>query len=102
MAQSCPLPNMKPCPTCEKPMGLVRILQLDCPYEIGLFKCERCKWELCMHMESGKPQGDPVKSQDAPSPTVPLTPEELPRDEAPKLTYRWGRATPHAVDTLEV
>jgi hypothetical protein len=45
-----------PCPTCNSPMGLVRVSPLDRQYDLHFFKCEVCKCEVCSHME-------PVASQ---------------------------------------
>jgi len=45
------------CPTCNSPMGLVRVSPLDRQYDLRFFKCEVCKCEVCSHMETGTSQG---------------------------------------------
>ena len=90
------LSHSKPCPICHLPMGLVRVLQLDSPYEVGLFKCEPCKCEICMQVKTRKTQDESVKNQDGPSIiTAPV--KDTPREEATELTHKWGRATPAVV-----
>ena len=56
------------CQTCNSPVGLVRILQL---YDVGLFKCEACRCEVCLHMETGRSQGEAAKHQGASSSIAP-------------------------------
>ena len=48
-----------PCPTCNSPMGLVRVSPLDRQYDLHFFKCEVCKCEVCSHMEPVTSQAKP-------------------------------------------
>ena len=87
-----------PCPTCNSPMGLVRVLPLDRQYDLRFLKCEVCKCEVCSHMEPVTSQGETVKNQGETG-MISAAIEKPRRDERTERTYNGARATPIATPT---